>query len=128
MQAGAVDPAGAEPSRPIETPEGLAERFADGRPGMVYIKPRVLFLKTEALYADPVPLSLHLPPTGIGSISLLEAACMTAMARILRPRRIFEFGTFLGYSTHLFLANSGPGCDVVSVDLGDVSADLSAAG
>ena len=128
MQAGAADPAGAESSRPIETPEGLAERFADGRPGVVYIKPRVLFLKTEALYADPVPLSLHLPPTGIGSITLLEAACMTAMARILQPRRIFEFGTFLGYSTRLFLANSGPGCDVVSVDLGDVSADLSAAG
>ena len=128
MKAGAQDRAGADPSRPIETPEALADRFSDGRPGVVYIKPRVLFLKTEALYPAPVPLNLHLPPTAIGSISLLEAACMTAVARILRPRRIFEFGTFLGYSTSLFLANSEASCQVVSVDLGDVSADLAGAG
>jgi hypothetical protein len=125
MQAGAQDlTAGADPSRPIETPAALADRFAQGAPGLAYIKPKVLFLKTEALYADPTPLSIHLPPSGIGSISLLEAACLTALSRILRPRRIFEFGTFLGYSTSLFLANSEPDCQVVSVDLGDVSDDL----
>jgi hypothetical protein len=126
MQAGAQDlPAGADPSRPIETPAALADRFAQESPGLAYIKPKVLFLKTEALNADPTPLSIHLPPSGIGSISLLEAACLMALSRILRPRCIFEFGTFLGYSTSLFLlANSEPDCQVVSVDLGDVSSDL----
>ena len=128
MTARAQEPAGADPARPIETPEGLASRFEDGRPGVAYIKPKVLFLKTEALYDAPVPLSIHLPSSGIGSISLLEAACLTALVRIVRPRRIFEFGTFLGYSTSLFLANSGPGCQVVSVDLGDVTESLAGAG
>lgn len=47
--------------------------------------------------------------------------------RIVRPRRIFEFGTFLGYSTSLFLANSDPGCDVASVDLGDIASELAEA-
>lgn len=127
MQAGAQEAAGADPSRPIESPEALADRFADGRAGVAYIKPRVLFLKTEALSESPTPLNLYLPPSRIGSISLLEAACMTALIRIIRPRRIFEFGTFLGYSTALFLANSEPDCDVVSIDLGDVSEVLSEA-
>lgn len=87
----------------------------------------MLFLKTEALSESPTPLELNLPPSRIGSISLLEAACMTALIRIVRARRIFEFGTFLGYSTALFLGNSDPDCEVVSIDLGDVSEVLSEA-
>ena len=114
-------------THPIETPQALAERWDSGRPGVVYIKPRVLFLKTEALSPEPIPLNIHLPPSGIGSISLLEAASLTALVRILQPGGIFEFGTFLGYSTSLFLRNSGPDCRVTSVDLGDVSGDLAVA-
>lgn len=34
MTAQAQEPAGADPARPIETPEALAARYRDGRPGV----------------------------------------------------------------------------------------------
>jgi predicted O-methyltransferase YrrM len=114
-------------SAPLETPRLLAERFESGQPGIVYIKPKILFLKTEALSVAPSSMNIYLPPSGIGSITLLEASALVALTKIIEPKVIFEFGTFLGYSTALFLKNSSPECRVISVDLGDVAEEVSGA-
>lgn len=114
-------------SAPLETPRHLAERFETGEPGVVYIKPKVLFLKTEARSPFPTPMNIYMPPSGIGSITLLEASALVALTKIIEPKVIFEFGTFLGYSTALFLKNSSSNCRVISVDLGDVAEAVSSA-
>lgn len=104
--------------RPLVDPEALAHVFdAFGR-GVVDVKPRLLFTECERRFPDPIPLHLFLPPSGIGSITLIEAAVMTALVNLIQPRGIFEFGTFLGYSTALFLRNSPASSPVCSIDLG----------
>lgn len=53
-----------------------------------------------------------------GEVTSSELLALTAAARYLAPRRIFEFGTFLG-STTLHLARACPQAEVFTLDLAD---------
>lgn len=104
---------------PTSDPAALLDRYAAQAPGIVTIKPKVLFQKIEAENAGPVPMKINVPSSGIGSVTLLEATALISLVKLIRPARIFEFGTFLGYSTALLVENSDPACAVFSLDLGD---------
>ncbi len=103
----------------IESPAELFERFATQTPGLVQIKPKVVFIKIEASDPAPVSMKINVPSSDIGSVSLLEASALVSLVKLIKPRKIFEFGTFLGYSTSLLVENSADDCDVYSLDLGD---------
>jgi predicted O-methyltransferase YrrM len=64
-------------------------------------------------------MKINVPSSDIGSVTLLEAAALVSLIKLIRPRKIFEFGTFLGYSTSLLVQNSADDCAVWSLDLGD---------
>lgn len=108
-----------QPDAVIETPEALKVRMAATSAGVFTVKPRVFFRKVEHAFQGPAPMDLYVPSSGIGSITLLEGAIMVSMLKLLRPRRVFEFGTFLGYSSSLMLKNTEPTCEVHTIDLGD---------
>lgn len=107
-----------QPQAVIETPQALKSLVQGLDAGVVTVKPRVFFGKVEHQFSGPAPMHLHVPSSGIGSITLLEAAILVSLAKLMAPRAIFEFGTFLGYSTSLFLSNTEPPCEVHSIDLG----------
>ena len=44
---------------------------------------------------------------------------MVSAVKMTRPKAIFEFGTFLGYSTALFARNVERGVKIWSIDIGD---------
>lgn len=113
VQQSALDPA------PIGDPAGLFDHCWTHRAGVVTIKPKVLFLKIEAENPGPVPMKVNVPSSGLGSVTLLEAAALISIVKLIRPRKIFEFGTFLGYSTALLVENSDTDCPVYSLDLGE---------
>jgi hypothetical protein len=104
----------------IDSQAALLERMTAPQPGVVLIKPRVLLEKLEHGSANPVPLALHMPPSGLGSVTMIEAAMLVALIRMLAPSCIVEFGTFRGYSTALMVRNAGLACRVISLDLGDL--------
>ena len=103
----------------IETPAALSARFATGAPGLAAIKPKVVFMKIEASDPAPVSMKINVPSSDIGSVTLLEASALVSLIKLLKPRKIFEFGTFLGYSTGLLVENSSDDCQIYSLDLGD---------
>jgi len=103
----------------IESPAELFERFATHTSGLVQIKPKVVFMKIEASDPAPVSMKINVPSSDIGSVTLLEASALVSLIKLVRPRKIFEFGTFLGYSTALLVENSADDCAVYSLDLGD---------
>lgn len=111
----------------IDTPEALATAAKNVRNGVLKLKPRVLFGAVEGSSELPVDMQLHVPSSGIGSITLLEAAALVSVLHLIQPRRVFEFGTFLGYSTALMLRNTSDQCEIISIDLGDASATYSEA-
>lgn len=113
VQHSALDPT------PISDPAGLFDHCATHRTGVVAIKPKVLFLKIEAENAGPVPMKINVPSSGLGSVTLLEAAALISIVKLIQPRTIFEFGTFLGYSTALLVENANAECAIYSLDLGD---------
>lgn len=104
---------------PISDPAGLLDHCETHRAGVVTIKPKVLFLKIEAENAAPVPMKINVPSSGLGSVTLLEAAALISIVKLIQPRKIFEFGTFLGYSTALLVENSTKECEICSLDLGN---------
>ena len=103
----------------IESPAELFERCATNAPGLVQIKPKVVFMKIEANDPAPVSMKINVPSSDIGSVTLLEASVLVSLIKLIKPRKIFEFGTFLGYSTSLLVENSADDCSVYSLDLGD---------
>ncbi len=103
----------------MSSPAELRDHCATHASGLVQIKPKVVFMKIEARHAEPVGMKINVPSSDIGSVTLLEAAALVSLIKLVRPRRIFEFGTFLGYSTALLVENSEPGCEIYSLDLGD---------
>jgi hypothetical protein len=104
---------------PKSDPVALFDHIAAHPAGVVTIKPKILFMKIEAGNAGPVPMKINVPSSGIGSVTLLEASALISIIKLVQPRKIFEFGTFLGYSTALLVENSAEECAVYSLDLGD---------
>jgi predicted O-methyltransferase YrrM len=89
--------------------------------GIFTIKPRVLLGRVESESDTPVLLSMQMPSSDIGSISLLEGAMLVAISKLINPNLIFEYGTYLGYTTTLLTRNTNKHCLISSIDLGDVS-------
>ncbi|THD70590.1 class I SAM-dependent methyltransferase [Phenylobacterium sp.] len=104
---------------PMSNPAELFEHCATHTAGLVHIKPKVVFMKIEAGDPTPVSMKINVPSSNIGSVTLLEAATLVSLVKLVKPRKIFEFGTFLGYSTSLLVENSADDCAVYSLDLGD---------
>lgn len=104
---------------PATTPAELLEQVEARANGLVDCKPKVVFMKIEASDPKPVSMKINVPSSGIGSVTLLEAATLVSLIKLVRPRKIFEFGTFLGYSSALLVENSADDCAVYSIDLGE---------
>ncbi|WP_294331438.1 class I SAM-dependent methyltransferase [uncultured Sphingomonas sp.] len=104
---------------PISDPVALRQYYENQAAGIITIKPKVLFQKIEAGNAGPVPMKINVPSSGIGSVTLLEATALVSIVKLIQPARIFEFGTFLGYSTALLVENSDAACAIYSLDLGE---------
>jgi hypothetical protein len=103
----------------IENPADLLIHAESRAAGVAPIKPKVLFMKIEASDPRPTPMKINVPSSGLGSVTLLEASALVSLIKLMGPRKIFEFGTFLGYSSALLVENSTPDCEVYSLDLGD---------
>lgn len=65
----------------------------------------------------PKTYAAQLPPIEIGSISLVDQVILVLFAKILKPRRVVEIGTYKGFTTRLFLENTLDECEVASIDL-----------
>ncbi len=82
------------------------------------IRPKVLFSQIERRFrGENVPFNALIPPSSIGSLTLLEGAILVAMVRLLGARKIFEFGTYLGATSVLFAANSPEQSRITTLDL-----------
>ena len=87
-----------------------------GHPGIYIVKPRSILAELEKRFGIPLDLNLSFPSSQIGSITLLEGAILVGLAKLVNSNTIFEFGTFLGYSSRLFLKNFDS-ANVVTMDL-----------
>jgi hypothetical protein len=83
------------------------------------IRPKVILKSVENLYKNPVEMKLCVPSSEIGSLTTLEASMLISILKIFKPKVVFEYGTFLGYSTSIFLKNTSKNCKVFSIDLGN---------
>jgi len=98
------------------------------RHGIFNIKPKILFKLLEERNQIPKDMIIHMPPSGIGSVTLLDSSVIISLVHLVKPKRMFEFGTFLGYSTSLLARNSSDDSHVYSIDLGYHNIDSSTGG
>jgi hypothetical protein len=71
-----------------------------------------------------LPIGIH---TG-GGTRLEELAILAMVTRLLRPRKIFEIGTYMGRTTSVLRLNAEPQAQVVTLDLPDGDDELAPAG
>lgn len=76
---------------------------------------RTIFEVCNGLTLDRIQLE-HLPGAGIAT-SIAELGYMAMICRGLKPRRIFEIGTFRGRTALNFALNSPDDCTIYTMDL-----------
>lgn len=103
---------------PIELRSANELKVSVSDPGqaLIRVRPRVFFQLAEQHLSPNATICLPIPSSSIGSVTTLEATIMATILRLHQPKSVVEFGTFLGYSTRLFLLNTNK-ASVVSVDL-----------
>jgi hypothetical protein len=74
----------------------------------------------EFLPTDRVELPTRLQDDG--GTRLDELLYLATAAKVLRPRKVFEIGTFSGRTTSIFAFNSPPDADIITLDLPPQSA------
>lgn len=102
---------------PVASRKHLSQALRGDPSGVLLVKPRVIFASVEEKLGRPVDMVMPVPSSSIGSVSLLEAAILTSVLKLLQPTGIFEFGTFLGFMTRVFATNSQESTRIFSLDL-----------
>lgn len=101
----------------IENLSSLEKVILQNQVGVVTIKPKVIFEIIEKSFTIIPKFTLPIPSSGIGSVTTLEASLICSLLNLRDPKEIFEFGTFLGYTTSILLDNSSRSSKVYSIDL-----------
>ena len=101
----------------LETLEQLEETIESQQTGIIEIKPKVIFQLVEKTF-ERIPIyHLPIPSSKIGSVTTLEASLICSILNLKKPKVIFEFGTFLGYTTSTILHNTRLDSKIYSIDL-----------
>lgn len=82
--------------------------------GVNQIKLKTLLTEQENRNLNPLVRTL-MPPTEIGSITLVDQIVLLSLAKLTSSQRIVEIGTYLGYSTALLAMNLD--AQIFSIDL-----------
>ena len=93
----------------------LAGGAPAAQPGEAPVHPVVEFLDA---YPEAAGVTVPMGDVTykVWNMDPMERFCVAAIAQLLRPERIFEFGTFDGATT-LLLARSAPEAEVITLDL-----------
>jgi predicted O-methyltransferase YrrM len=82
------------------------------------IRPRLIFaLAEKKLKFSQRNLLIDLPPSYIGSLTLLETSVLVTFAKCIRAKKIFEFGTYFGGTTKNLANNTDPSTKIYSLDI-----------
>src|SRR3954452_24030594 len=87
-----------------------------------HIRPYRLFNLIDAAPSERVAQFVLPGGRGAGSVSVLETSLLLATLRVLNPKRIFEFGTFLGNTTLNLALNSSEDAKILTLDFDEQSA------
>jgi predicted O-methyltransferase YrrM len=82
-------------------------------------KDPIAYLREEQGLSVPPGERLVLPPWGLGQggTTAEEYVLLAGITRHLRPKTVFEIGTFDGFTASVFLLNTPPEATVYSLDL-----------
>jgi len=82
------------------------------------IRPRLIFtLAEKKLKVSQRNLLIDLPPSYIGSLTLLETSVLVTFAKCIKAKKIFEFGTYFGGTTKNLANNTDPSTKIYSLDI-----------
>ncbi len=87
------------------------------------VRPHFLF---DQVKEEDRLISIPLPERNSGSPSLLETYLLMAVGKIVRPKRIFEIGTYTGQTTRN-LSRNFPEAEIFTLDLDPFHAEIPAA-
>ena len=86
---------------------------------MNHIRPYRMFTLIETPPSERIA-SVPIPSRrATGSVTLLETFLMVTALKLVAPRRVFEFGTFLGNTTLSLALNAPEEAEIFTLDLGE---------
>jgi Methyltransferase domain len=107
-------------------------RLATRKPSLLRSYLSVCLRKYDELMGKGLPAKSPIPgltPTDLDTLTIplrfqsgggtdpREILNLAAVTKLLRPKRIFEIGTYNGRTTAVFILNASPDCEVFTLDL-----------
>lgn len=89
--------------------------LSNAKTGMNEIKLRDLLTERSNISTDSKINSMF-PPIEIGSITLVDQIVLLSLGQIIKPKKVIEIGTYLGYSSALFAMNF-KNSEIITIDL-----------
>jgi methyltransferase family protein len=114
-------------------------RLATRKPSLLRSYLSVCLRKYDELMGKGLPAKSPIPgltPTDLDTLTIplrfqsgggtdpREILNLAAVTKLLRPKRIFEIGTYNGRTTAVFILNASPDCEVFTLDLPPQTASL----
>jgi len=85
---------------------------------VIKIRPKIIFGEIEKRFPkENVVFQSIMPPTMVGSMTLLEGAILASLVKLADARSIFEFGTYMGSTSVLFAMNAHTDAKIVTLDI-----------
>lgn len=109
---------------PLENIDELKQALQAQTNGLIVIKPKVIFEVIEKNFENIPTYTLPIPSSDIGSVTTLEASLICSLLKLTTPKRIFEFGTYRGYTTATLFYNSNGDSVLYSIDLPTVEESI----
>jgi len=86
--------------------------------GLHSIRPKILFQLVEKKFQNQnVSFVVNIPSSEIGGLTLLEHSILVSLIKLLSPKEIFEFGTYMGASSFVMAANSDDKTQITTLDI-----------
>ncbi len=86
--------------------------------GIIEIRPRIVFEKVESTFPNQdVNFVVKIPSSQIGGLFLLESSILVSLIKLINPKKIFEFGTYLGATSVLMAMNSPEETIITTLDI-----------
>jgi predicted O-methyltransferase YrrM len=82
------------------------------------IRPKVIFSEIETRFPNKnVNFIVNIPTSQIGGLTLLESSILISFVKLMDPKNLFEFGTYMGASTVLLATNTHKSAKIYSLDI-----------
>lgn len=85
---------------------------------IIKIRPKKVFIEIENRFPkENINFIVSIPTSQIGGLTLLESSILVSFIKLINPKYLFEFGTYMGATSVLLASNTHKSSKIYTLDI-----------